>query len=69
MIVIKKPPKPPSNDDGGCFSSQTMVDAMERGTVPIHQVKVGDFIKSRNDGAYSKVFGFHKNESAEAFFH
>lgn len=53
----------------GCFSSQAMVDVMERGMVPIHEVKVGDYIKSRKDGTYSRVFGFHRNNSVKTFFH
>ena len=57
-----------SSGGGGCFSSKTRVEVMGKGVVPIHTVNVGDSIKSRKDGTYSKVFGFHRNDSAETLF-
>jgi hypothetical protein len=52
-----------------CFSSKTQVNVLHKGHLPVSQVKIGDFVQSRQDGSFSRVWGFeHKPNGKTEFY-
>ena len=53
-----------------CFSSNNTVQVRGKGTIPMAQVRIGDYIRSSIDGRFDRVYTFgHRNDHAEATFH
>jgi hypothetical protein len=53
----------------GCFSSKTQVNVLHKGHLPVSKVKIGDFVQSRQDGSFSRVWGFEHKSNGKAEFY
>jgi hypothetical protein len=51
-----------------CFSGNNLVEVKDRGSIPMTQLRIGDFVKS-GDGRYTQVYGFgHLDVDREVLF-
>lgn len=59
----------PIDDGGGCFSSESDIEVKGKGITPINEVRLGDYVKSKRDGSFSKVYALHKNYQTPTEFY
>jgi Hint module len=58
----------PTSPSPSCFSRHNMVNVKDVGNVPMNLLRIGDFVKSRND-TYTQVYGFgHFNHQQASTF-
>lgn len=63
------PPSPPPPPPSPCFSSASIVNTVDRGMVPISQVKIGDSVQSSKNGSFSRVYALEHNHHSVATFY
>jgi Hint module len=67
-IPVATTPITPPTPTPSCFSSNNMVDVKLIGTIGIHELKIGDYVRTRNN-EYTQVYGFsHINRDVEIEF-
>ena len=53
-----------------CFSSNNSVEVRGKGTIPVSEVRIGDYVRSSIDGRFDRVYTFgHRSDHAVATFH
>jgi hypothetical protein len=65
-VPVVRPSKRPHHI---CFSSTNTVEVKDVGPIPISQLRIGDFVKSRHDNTFTQVYGVgHWDPNEECIF-
>jgi len=52
-----------------CFSKTVEVQTRDKGVIPMSELRVGDYIRTRHSGVFERVYSFaHRDETKEATF-